>query len=80
MQHSPGLVAIGSFPTRSGEYQWMGGKRFEVPHAGLHKINLWMREDGAMIDKIIITTSGQLPEDKGPAESPRGGENIVETP
>jgi hypothetical protein len=79
MQHSPGLVAIGSFPTRSGEYQWMGSKKFEVPHAGLHKINLWMREDGAMIDKIVITTSGQLPEDNGPAESPRGGGNIVNT-
>jgi aspartyl-tRNA(Asn)/glutamyl-tRNA(Gln) amidotransferase subunit A len=74
-----GLIAIGSFPTRSGEYQWMGGKKFEVPHAGLHKINIWMREDGAMIDKIVITTSGQLPKDEGPAESPRGGGNVVRT-
>ncbi len=79
MQQSPGLIAIGSFPSRSGEYKWMGGKKFEVPHAGLHKINLWMREDGAMIDKIVITTSGQLPKDKGPTESPRGGGDIVKT-
>jgi hypothetical protein len=79
MQQSPGLIAIGSFPTRSGEYKWMGGKKFEVPHAGLHKINLWMREDGAMIDKIVITTSGQLPRGKGPEESPRGGGDIVKT-
>jgi hypothetical protein len=33
-----------------------------------------------MIDKIVITTSGQLPKDNGPAESPRGGGGIVETP
>jgi hypothetical protein len=58
----------------------MGGKKFKVPHAGLHKLNLWMREDGAMIDKIIITTTGQRPKDKGPKESPRGGGTIAETP
>ena len=40
MQPSPGLTAIGSFPNRSGEYQWRGGKKFEVSHAGLHKLNL----------------------------------------
>ena len=41
---------------------------------------LLMREDGAMVDKIVITTSGQLPQDKGPEESPRDGGDIVETP
>ena len=80
MQSLPELTAIGSFPTRSGEYQWMGGKKFEVPHAGLHKINLWMREDGAMVDKIVITSSGQRPKDNGPPESPRGGGGIVKRP
>ena len=80
MQPLPELTAIGSFPTRSGEYQWMGGKKFEVPHAGLHKINLWMREDGAMVDKIVITSSGQRPKDNGPPESPRGGGGIVKRP
>jgi len=79
MQPSPELKTIASFPNLSGQYQWIGAKRFKVPHAGLHKINIWMREDGAMIDKIVISTSGQRPKDKGPAESPRGGGNIVRT-
>ena len=79
MQQTPELATIASFPNRSGQYGWIGGKRFEVSHAGLHKINIWMREDGAMIDKIVISKSGQLPKDKGPAESPRGGGNAVKT-
>jgi hypothetical protein len=32
-----------------------------------------------MIDKIVITTSGDMLKDKGPEESPRGGGGIVET-
>jgi hypothetical protein len=80
MQSLPELKGIGSFPYLPGQYKWMEGKKFEVPHAGLHIINIWMREDGAMIDKIVITTSGDMPKDKGPAESLRGGGGIVETP
>jgi hypothetical protein len=73
MQPLPELSTIATFPNRSGQYEWMSGKGFKVPHAGVHKINIWMREDGAMVDKIVISTSGQRPKDKGPAESLRGG-------
>jgi hypothetical protein len=46
---------------------------FEVPNAGVHTINIWMREDGAIIDKIILTTnSNYQPSGKGPQESTRG--------
>jgi hypothetical protein len=31
----------------------------------------------SMIDKIVISPSGQRPKDKGPVESPRGGGNTV---
>ena len=57
-----------------------GRQEVEVPHAGLHKINLWMRGDGAMIDKIVVTISGQTPKDTGPEEGRRGGGGVVETP
>ncbi|MFC1601477.1 DUF6055 domain-containing protein [Candidatus Sumerlaeota bacterium] len=80
MQEPAGLIAIGSFPSRAGEYAWMGGKEFKVPHAGVHKINIWMREDGAMIDKIVITTTRRIPRDAGPPESSRGGGDAVVAP
>jgi hypothetical protein len=39
---------------------------------GLHTINLWMREDGFVVDKLLLTTnSGYVPTGTGPAESLR---------
>lgn len=47
--------------------------RFEVTEPGVHTFNVWMREDGARIDKFIITQDGAYrPEGEGPAESIRG--------
>lgn len=44
-----------------------------VAKAGEHTINVWMREDGMLIDKIVLTTSsGYVPTDSGPSESPLG--------
>jgi hypothetical protein len=44
-----------------------------VASAGVHVFNLWMREDGVRIDRILLTTnSGYTPSGAGPAESPRG--------
>lgn len=42
-----------------------------VATAGLHTFNIWMREDGAEIDKIILT-QGSAPTGLGVAESQRG--------
>ncbi|MBV8880790.1 MAG: hypothetical protein JO332_12540, partial [Planctomycetaceae bacterium] len=43
-----------------------------VASPGLHTINLWMREDGFVVDKILLTTnSGYVPSGTGPAESLR---------
>ncbi|HEY5945547.1 MAG TPA: PQQ-dependent sugar dehydrogenase [Kofleriaceae bacterium] len=43
-----------------------------VPSTGVHTINLWMREDGFVVDKIVLTTSASyVPSGTGPAESPR---------
>ncbi|MDJ0863901.1 MAG: hypothetical protein QNK18_08435 [Gammaproteobacteria bacterium] len=44
-----------------------------VSSTGPHIVNIWMREDGSTIDKIVPTTSsGYTPSGAGPAESPRG--------
>jgi hypothetical protein len=31
-----------------------------IPSAGLHTLNLWMREDGVMIDKLLLTTDSSF--------------------
>ena len=43
-----------------------------VATPGVHTLNLWMQEDGAVIDKIVLTTSAAYrPTGIGPAESIR---------
>ena len=45
---------------------------FKVPAAGNHTVNIWMREDGFIIDKIVITINrNYVPSGTGPAESQR---------
>ena len=45
-----------------------------VTTPGIHTINIWMREDGFVFDKLILTTNGSFsPSGAGPAESPRQG-------
>ncbi|HEX8747520.1 MAG TPA: kelch repeat-containing protein, partial [Pyrinomonadaceae bacterium] len=47
-----------------------------VTSAGLHTVNIWMREDGIRIDRLLLTTSaGFTPTGTGPAESARSGAN-----
>jgi len=40
-----------------------------VPAAGLHTLNLWMREDGVQVDKIVLDQAGVTPTGFGPVES-----------
>ncbi len=43
-----------------------------VPSTGVHNVNLWMREDGVIVDKLVITSnSGYTPTGNGPAENTR---------
>jgi len=53
-----------------------GRSQFEIAQAGLHTINVWMREDGQIVDKFLITTDANFtPTGAGPDESTRVGEN-----
>ena len=72
----PGGTAL-SFSANS---KWVWSKmkpdkivaKVEVPSAGLHVINLWMREDGASLDRLLLTPNDTYaPEKEGPPESPR---------
>lgn len=54
----------------------------KVTTAGLHTVNIWMREDGLRVDRLLLTTSSTtVPTGSGPAESPRsGGTTTTPTP
>lgn len=41
---------------------------FAIP-AGRHTLTLWMREDGAIVDKIVVNNSATTPTGSGPGES-----------
>lgn len=46
----------------------------QVAVPGVHDINLWMREDGLFVDKLVLTRSASfVPSGAGPAESERDG-------
>ncbi|MEX2381544.1 MAG: hypothetical protein WD490_04110 [Opitutales bacterium] len=43
----------------------------EVPGPGVHTVNVWMREDGFLMDRFVLTRdSDYAPEDEGPEPSP----------
>ena len=44
----------------------------DITTTGVHTINVWMREDGFIFDKILLTTNAAyVPAGAGPAESPQ---------
>lgn len=61
-------------------YVWVGSRggvpaSFEITAPGVHVINVWMREDGQIIDKLLITTDPAfVPSGAGPNESIRVGQ------
>jgi len=63
----------------NGNYTWSNStmdpedSTFEVTSTGLHTLNIWMREDGSVIDKIVLTTNpNYTPTGTGSEESYRG--------
>jgi hypothetical protein len=65
---------IGEFPAE--EWAWLNDTHdgepavIEIKEAGVKTLNVWMREDGFIIDKILLTRDENYkPADKGPAES-----------
>ncbi len=62
----------------SYQWSWTGTSMesdrvtIDVEFIGIHTVNIWMREDGFRIDKIVLTTNpGYTPTGNGPDESPR---------
>jgi hypothetical protein len=66
---------------QSSGWEWSKSPQTYSISSGSHTVNVWMREDGARVDKIVLTTdSGYTPSGTGPAESPRGGSSPTATP
>ena len=79
--HTPSGDRIDAGPGfNTAEWNWVGdleaGDRatIEVASPGEHILNIWMREDGFLFDKLIVTSDENFtPTDVGPAESARVG-------
>ncbi|MGI9280292.1 MAG: retention module-containing protein, partial [Endozoicomonas sp.] len=60
-----------------GSHDWAGDRMdsagritIEVEAPGVHQLNLWMREDGIAVDKVVISDDvNYVPSGSGPAES-----------
>ncbi|MFZ2147682.1 MAG: PA14 domain-containing protein [Sedimentisphaerales bacterium] len=57
----------------NGRYPETGRAQFEVTSTGIHVLDIWVREDGLIVDKIVLTTNPDYtPTGNGPPESHRG--------
>jgi uncharacterized repeat protein (TIGR02543 family) len=69
-----GLVGS-SLGSSAAEWRWpKGAAGITVSSTGYHTFNIWMREDGMIADKIVLTTNASYAlsgTDTGPAESER---------
>ncbi len=73
----PSAYRFWSFTT---SYTWLNvtdsdppRRTIDVPSAGVHTVNVWMREDACIVDKIVLTTNPDYtPMGEGPEESHRG--------
>jgi hypothetical protein len=64
------------------DYEWNNGRmdmpepsQIEITSSGPHTLNIWVREDGLIIDKIVLTTNPDFTlsgSEEGPPESYRG--------
>jgi hypothetical protein len=80
-QRVPTAECVSELPLDSpvwGWSSWVMDKTarayIQVPTAGEHTVNVWMREDGILLDRLLLTTSSSVtPADLGPAESAYAG-------
>ena len=60
-----------TFSGSANAWNWShSSKTIDVSSTGTHTFNIWMREDGARIDKIVLTTNpNYVPSGNGPGET-----------
>jgi hypothetical protein len=63
----------GGYTWNNSRYQIAGPSNIDITTTGLHTLNIWVREDGLIIDKIVLTTNPDYrPTGAGPELSHRG--------
>jgi hypothetical protein len=65
----------------TGDYTWTDGLKtaLEINKSGTHTVNIWMRESGTIVDKIVLSTeSGYSPSGKGPNEGSDSNDQPVD--
>ena len=63
-------IGFGTSPSWSKRISGGSVVPFNVTTTGVHTINIWMREDGLMLDKLVLTRStSYTPTGAGPAQS-----------
>lgn len=74
------LSYVGVTPTWTNRRMNNAPARIDVPTTGAHQLNVWMREDGFVLDKILLTkNSAFTPKDGGPSQSAKA-QAIAATP
>jgi hypothetical protein len=75
-----GTLVASNLGNTTGSWRWRTTNPttlgLSITTPGVHTFNIWMREDGATVDKIILTTNASLAlagTDLGPAESGKRG-------
>jgi hypothetical protein len=81
MQPVSELSNIGLFDFHDDRsYSWILNRPFTIPAPGIYMLNLWMRDDGAVIDKLMISGAQIQPSGVGPGATPAGGGETVAPP
>jgi hypothetical protein len=67
-----GAATVQNLSAATGAWRWVKAT-VSVPSAGEHTVNIWMREDGMHLDRLLLTAdAGYSPVGTGPAATPRG--------
>ncbi|MHC4172534.1 MAG: discoidin domain-containing protein [Planctomycetota bacterium] len=74
----------------NNDYEWNNGRyqrperaQIEITTPGIHVLNIWVREDGLIVDKIVLTTNPDYTltgSEPGPPESHRGARVVAFEP
>ncbi len=80
MGHNGTISASKMQTATNGAWTWINVntkgavQSVQLSTAGLNTIHVWMRDDGLVIDKVLLTTDAAfVPSGQGPAESPQAG-------
>ncbi len=73
-------VAVSMTYATKGSWSWKSVP-VTITNPGPHQVSVWMREDGAYVDRLLLSTNKTFtPTGNGPAESPVAGASPSDVP